>query len=110
MKLSLHRAEQFNLDFDQQYRWYLKEAGEAVAERFLHAVETTLRLLLQQPELGPRKNFKNPVLADIRFFRVERPFDKILVFYRHSSKQISIERLMHGSRDLPRRLTEPPGA
>ena len=46
MKLSLHRAETFNADFDQQYRWYLEQAGEELAERFLMAVENTLQSLL----------------------------------------------------------------
>jgi plasmid stabilization system protein ParE len=35
----------FNEDFDQQYRWYLWEAGEEVAERYYHAVLDTLRAL-----------------------------------------------------------------
>ena len=34
MKLALQRSDDFNLDFDLQYRWYLEQAGEAVAERY----------------------------------------------------------------------------
>jgi hypothetical protein len=41
-------------------------------------------------------------------FRVEAPFHNLLIFYRHDGKVLSVERLMHGSRDLPRRLVEPP--
>ena len=35
MILTLHRSDDFNRDFDLQYRWYLEQAGEAVAERYL---------------------------------------------------------------------------
>ena len=33
MSLALHRSDYFNEDFDLQYRWYLREAGEEVAEQ-----------------------------------------------------------------------------
>ena len=45
MTLALHRSDCFNHDFDLQYRWYLEQAGEAVAERYLNAMLATLRLL-----------------------------------------------------------------
>jgi plasmid stabilization system protein ParE len=110
MKLSLHRADNFNSDFRRQYDWYLEEASEDVAERFLEAVGNTLQLLCDHPDSGRRLRFANPLLANIRSFRVESPFQNLLIFYRHDEKEISTERLMHGSRDLPRRLVEPPGA
>lgn len=107
MKLSLHRAEEFNADFDQQHRWYLENAGEELAERFVTAVENTLQFLSTQPDLGHRRKFRHPALAGIRSFRIELPFQKILIFYRHTTSELSAERLMHGARDLPRRLVEP---
>ena len=45
MKLALQRSKDFNRDFDLQYRWYLEQAGEAAAERYLNAMLATLRLL-----------------------------------------------------------------
>jgi plasmid stabilization system protein ParE len=69
MKLSLHRADKINGDFDQQYRWYLMEAGEDVAERFLDSVNTTLDLLLDQPDLGRRRVFDDVGLVEIRSFQ-----------------------------------------
>ena len=106
MKLPLHRAGEFNADFDQQYRWYLAEAGEEIAERFLRAATNTL-LLSEQPDLGRRRKFRHPLLHDLRSIQVEKPFQKILIFYRHNATELSAERLMHGTRDLPRRLVEP---
>jgi plasmid stabilization system protein ParE len=107
MKLSLHRADRFNSDFRRQYHWYLEEASEDVAKSYLRAVENTIELLLIHPDLGQRQRFRNPILANIRSSRVESPFQNLLVFYRHHEKELSVERLMHGARDLPRRLTEP---
>ncbi|MGD0252904.1 MAG: type II toxin-antitoxin system RelE/ParE family toxin [Verrucomicrobiota bacterium] len=107
MKLSLHRAEEFNADFDQQHRWYLEQAGEELAERFVTAVENTLQFLPTQPDLGHRRKFRHPALVGIRSFRIEPPFQKILIFYRYTTSELSAERLMHGARDLPRRLAEP---
>jgi plasmid stabilization system protein ParE len=39
---------------------------------------------------------------------VTAPFAAHLVFYRLLGEQLSIERVMHGARDLPRRLMELP--
>jgi toxin ParE1/3/4 len=107
MKVSLHRADEFNADFDQQYRWYLAEAGEEIAERFLRAATNTLLLLSEQPDLGPRRKFRHPLLHDLRSIQVEQPFQKVLIFYRVAENTLQAWRLMHGARDLPRRLVEP---
>jgi toxin ParE1/3/4 len=108
MKLSLHRADYFNSDFRHQYDWYLEEASEDIAKGFLEAVENTIQLLLTHPDLGRKLRFGNPGLANIQLFRVAAPFHNLSIFYRHDGKVLSVERLMHGSRDLPRRLAEPP--
>lgn len=110
MNLALHRSDDFNLDFDLQYRWYLEQAGEAVAERYLDAVLATLRLLATQPGVGRRRKFRHPALRSIRSLRLASPFGVHLLFYRFSSAGLFAERLMHGARDLPRRLVEPPGS
>jgi toxin ParE1/3/4 len=109
MKLSLHRASEFNIDFRQQYFWYLEKAGEEVAERFLTAAENTLRALTIRPDLGHKRKFRHPGLVGMYSFPVESPFQKILIFYRYTAIELSAERLMHGARDLPKRLVEPPG-
>ena len=110
MNLTLRRSDDFNRDFDLQYRWYLEQAGEAVAERYLQALLSTLRLLAAQPGLGRRRNFRHPALRGIRSFRLASPVGVHLIFYHHDSAGLSAERLMHGARDLPRRLVEPPSS
>ena len=68
MSLELHRSEDFNRDFDLQYRWYLEHAGEVVAERYLEALLATFRLLSTQPDSGLRRNFRDPALREFRSF------------------------------------------
>jgi hypothetical protein len=46
----------------------------------------------------------------IRSFRVSHPFDRHLIFYRFDGSTLYAERVVHGMRDLPRRLVEPPEA
>jgi toxin ParE1/3/4 len=109
MNQALHRSPFFNEDFDRQYRWYLAEAGEEVAERYYNAVLGTLRELARQPGLGRKRCFRHSELQNLRSFRVEPPFNIHIIFYRTNDRVMTAERVMHGARDLPRRLTEPPG-
>lgn len=108
MKRALYRSKYFSDDFDLQYRWYLENAGESVAARYLAAVLATLRDLLLQPGLGRRRNFRHPALQPLHSFRVQPPFRDHLIFYRYTERELFIERLMHGKRDLSRRLATPP--
>ena len=109
MSLALQETETFEGDVARQFAWYLDEAGEELAWRFKLSVDATLFKLARQPDLGRRRHFQNPILRDLRSFRVERPFNRLLIFYRIHEQALIAWRLMHGSRDLPRRLVEPPG-
>lgn len=100
------RAEQ---DVTLQYAWYVQNAGLDVAERYLLAVDETIRELAVHPGIGLRRQFKSPELAGIRSVTVARPFDKHLIFYQGGT-ELAIERIMHGARDLPQRLLEEPEA
>ena len=91
-----------------QYRWYFANASVEVADRFLEGFDATVKKLALQPGLGRRRRFRAEELAGIRSFPVSRPYGVQLIFYRSSGDVLSIERVMHGARDLPRRLLEPP--
>lgn len=99
------RAEQ---DMTLQYRWYLENAGMDIAEKYLAAVDQTIHRLTEQPELGTRRHFAAPELAQIRSIQIMRPFAQHLLFYWFGDSLL-IERVMHGARDLPQRLLEEPG-
>ena len=98
------RAEQ---DMTLQYRWYLENAGFDIAERHLLAVDETIRSVASRPDLGIRRHFQAPELANIRSIQIRRPFDRHLLFYCEGGV-LRVERIMHGARDLPNRLLEEP--
>jgi toxin ParE1/3/4 len=98
------RAEQ---DMTLQYRWYLENADEQIAERYLHAVHETIHTVAGKPDLGRPRHFKAPELAQIRSIPFRKPFNRLLLFY-WDGRTLRIERVMHGARDLPRRLLEDP--
>jgi len=95
-------------DLTNQYGWYLGNAGQQVAERFLAAFDATVERLSQIPELGRPRRFRDRELTDLRSVSVRGPFGAHLIFYRSGEAGISIERVMHGARDLPHRLLEAP--
>ena len=99
------RAEQ---DLTLQYRWYLEQADVETAERYLKAVDYSIRHLVRHPDLGLRRHFKSPALTGVRSFPAERPFHKHLIFYQRGDTLV-IERVMHGARDFPESLLQDPG-
>jgi hypothetical protein len=46
----------------------------------------------------------DPHVSEFHSWLVEAPFHKHIVFYRFNSDMLSLERLIHGARDLPRRI------
>jgi toxin ParE1/3/4 len=100
------RAE---LDLSLQYGWYIDHAGLSVAERYLVAFDEMVTRLSEHPGLGMTRKFRAPELAGMRSIPIRSPFGVHLIFYRVDNDTLNIERVMHGARDLPRRLIEPPG-
>ena len=109
MSLAVEKAEFFKQDYANQFTWYVDEAGPDMAQRFQTSLDQTVNKLARQPDLGRLRHFRNPRLRDLRSFQVDRPFQRILVFYRVSGGVLNAVRLMHGARDLRHRLVEPPG-
>jgi plasmid stabilization system protein ParE len=108
MSLWLERAEGFEADFAREALYYVREAGPDFGRRLHRAVEATLKQLCRQPDLGRIRRFRHPLVRGLRSFRIDPPFNKVPIFYRTHGEILQAVRLMHGSRDLPRRLIEPP--
>src|ERR1035441_4056744 len=131
MRRAIRKSAFFLGDFETQFRWYEEEAGREIAWRYLLAVDQTLARLAAHSDLGRLRHFSHPELQGLRSFLVTRPFHRHLIFYRHDESYINVEpvtrpfhrhlifyrhgeanlyavRVMHGARDLPRRLREPP--
>jgi plasmid stabilization system protein ParE len=86
MNLAIERTPSYHADATNQFGWYFDEVGEYLAWRFFHAVDQTLYKLARQPDLGRRRKFRHPELRDLYSFQVQRPFNKILIFYRVTEK------------------------
>ena len=108
MSLTIFISRRAEEDLKNQYRWYFENASETIAERFLAAFDNTVLRLTHSPQLGRLRRFRSRELARIRSIALTSPFDLHLVFYKITRTKLSIERIMHGSRDLPRRLVENP--
>jgi len=109
MTLTIQRSIFFVEDFDLQAEWYATHGDHEVAYRWLAAVETLLLMLATQPGVGRVRQFQHRELAGMRSFRVNPPFDKYVVFYRFNESTLYAERIVHGARDLPRRLLQRSG-
>jgi plasmid stabilization system protein ParE len=105
--MTIRKSEYFISDVERQFQWYLANANEEIADRYLDAVEATCQLLRRHPLIGPRGGFSHPKLRDWRFVVVLRPFQKHILFYEIAGGDVLLRRAMHGHRDLPRRLIKP---
>ena len=110
MSLRVVYTDDFPTDVAQQARWYARLRDESLALDYARAVEATLDFLAQHPQLGSPCRYPEPQLADLRYYLVEKPFDRHLIFYRVSGEELVAFRVVPGARDLPRRLLDPPGA
>lgn len=108
MSLVLQQSDDFREDFALRALWYVRKAGAEIARRFQESVDATLRKLCLHPELGRIRHFQHPKLQGLRSFHIERPFHRSLIFYRVHEDALQAVRLIHGARDLPRKLVEPP--
>lgn len=97
-------------DLVLSYQWYLREAGLTVAERYLDAFSKTVALLSREPGVGQTRHFRSPRLKGIRSMPLHGAFKVHLIFFRVEGEVLDVFRMLHGMRDLPRRLLQPPGA
>jgi len=108
MSRAIQKGCDFTADFENLFAWYVEKADADVARRFQKALDHSLVKLSALPDLGWPRHFRHPKLRGLRSFLVEHPFDKLLIFYRANDEILDAVRLMHGARNLPRRLLEPP--
>lgn len=93
-------------DLTAQYNWYLQRADQDVAERFVTDFQKMVRKLEKQPYLGRLRQYRPVPLHGIRSISVSRTFQAHLIFYRLEPSDLVIFRVMHGARNLERRLIE----
>jgi plasmid stabilization system protein ParE len=90
------------LDLIERAAYLANEAGLAVSDRFIVAVAQTLDLLSQMPNIGRVFGSKKRRPDELRYIPVSGAFDRTIIFYTHTASELRVERLLHGSQDLPR--------
>ena len=104
MSLRLFQSEDFLLDLEDQFRWYIYESRlempEAVelAQEFKIAVLATLNFLITNPEAGRKRFPQFPDLEGTRSWRVNSPFSRFLIYYHVEKDQLFVDRLIVGHR------------
>lgn len=73
------------------------EGGMELAERFIHAVDSSLARLQETPEIGRCR--AESTRARVRSWPV-RGFMRVLIFYRVGDETIEVVRVVRGERDL----------
>jgi toxin ParE1/3/4 len=105
MTRTIHRSQKARQDLVDAFRFYAREAGFRVAQRFFAQAEATFSRLASMPGTGAGYEHDHPALAGLRFSPVVR-FRKYLVFYRPVADGIEIVRVLHGARDIASILAE----
>jgi toxin ParE1/3/4 len=98
--MRLLRKRRFNADVARSVA-YIADINPDAAGRFLQAIENECKFIALNPGIGSKEAF--PRLVGIRSWRVAG-FENYLIFYRADSNELTLLRLLHGARDLPRLL------
>ena len=77
---------------------YIAFENEAAAQEFLDACNETFQFLAGNNKIGAVRNFNNPLLKDVRVWRV-KGFEKYLIFYQPIDDGIKILHVVHSARN-----------
>lgn len=103
MKLRIRPAAR--ADLAEQVAFLVEREGCSLGERFVRAVKKTFELLVVAPRLGTMRAFRNPMLQGIRSWPVDS-FSHHLVFYRVTTMDVEVVRVIHGARGISTLLEE----
>lgn len=95
-------------DIEVCVAFYAGEAGEAVALRFVDALENLLRAIASHPATGSPQYGYELDLPGLRS-RLLRRFP-YLVFYVDREGHVDVWRVLHAQRDIPAWLQPPAGS
>jgi plasmid stabilization system protein ParE len=87
-------------DLNIEVSYLLETAGETVALRFSHAVEQSLNLIADFPQMGTLCSAFALPASSLRWKPLTNRFSRWLVFYRVTPDRIEIVRILGGERDL----------
>ena len=93
MSVRLRFTEQARQDLRDLWRGWAEYAALEVADRLLDEIESKIRLLLQFPNAGRRRDDLQP---GIRSYSA----GDVVIFYRISDSVLDVVRVLHGRRDV----------
>jgi len=97
--------EQARRDIDEALGYYLQEAGDRVALRFIDAAEAAFRAIGNAPSAGSPRYAHELGLPGLRCRQLKRfPY---LVFYVERENCVDVWRVLHAVRDIPAWLQRP---
>jgi toxin ParE1/3/4 len=79
---------------------YISHDSAQAAATFRVALQHVCEMLVDIPEAGSTRTFRNPEMKGVRMLLV-RKFNNYLIFYRSAPEGLEIVRIVHGARDLP---------
>ena len=91
-----HRST-FDADFTEMLEYLSDKAGDAVAWRFVEAVERLVKLIAKHPMLGRERRDLKP--SGIRSFVISE-FRNYILFYRVEENALVLLRLRYGGMNL----------
>ena len=95
----VHLFPEADQDIDEQFAYLAKQASLDVALRFLDATHKAFQTLAQMPEMGVKRDFRNPMLKGLRMWPI-KGFQHYFVFYRPIDNGIDVIRVLHVARDI----------
>ncbi|MYI83230.1 MAG: type II toxin-antitoxin system RelE/ParE family toxin [Chloroflexi bacterium] len=99
--------QQAQRDVAEAVEHHLAEASAAVASAFIAALEDAFRRVGEHPASGSPRYAAELNLPGLRSWIVTGfPY---LIFYVEREADIDVWRVLHGARDVPAWLREPPG-
>ena len=95
-------------DIDEAVAYYLQEAGELVALRFVDALEEAFKHIAKHPQTGSPRYAVELDLAGVRMWALNRyPY---LVFYVEQAQHVDVWRVLNGQRHIPAWLQDGSGS
>ena len=92
-------------DVDGAIDFYLSEADEAVALRFIDALQAAMFAIGRHPAAGSPRYAQELELPGLRSRLLKRfPY---VVFYVERDRDVDVWRVLHAKRDIPAWLGEP---
>jgi plasmid stabilization system protein ParE len=105
MKLGVTYHSLSEGDLKDQAGYFVKHRHVELAERYVNAVRESIQFLTEFPYSGSRHVTSVKQLQDVRCWSV-KDFPHHVIYYRVMMDQLSILRVLHGSRKVTALLRE----